>query len=91
MPGSKGQAGITWQLSHLGVQVKKMFDEKSSSVTRLLEEAAASERLAPLPLRGNLPKAGNSLVLNLLQFLPFMQKPNVRYCLGENINNIKVV
>lgn len=68
-----------------------MFDEKSSSVTRLLKEAAASERFAPLLLRGNLPKAGDSLVLNLLQFLPFMQEPNVRYCLGENINNIKVV
>lgn len=68
-----------------------MFDEKSSSVISLLKKAAASECFAPLLLHGNFPKAGNSLVLNLLQFLPFMQKPNVQCCLGENINNTKVV
>lgn len=48
------------------VWVKKRFDEKSSPVTRLLKKAAASEFFAPLLLHGNLPKAGNSLVLHLL-------------------------
>lgn len=86
--GSKGQNGITWQFSHLGVQVKKMFYEESSSVIRLLK--AAAEPFSPLLLRGNFPEGGNSLVFNPLQFLPLLQKPNVRCCLGgENINNIQ--
>jgi len=68
-----------------------MFYEQSSPVIRALKKAAASECFAPLLLHGSFPKAGNSLVLNLLQFLPFMQKPNVRYCLGEHINNIEEV